>query len=128
MAIEKGPGSLFSVKLSYKHRGAGGSFWIGVGLLKDRREPKDVSYWFGQWYGHGDDGEWQPYTREIAGLYPNALPTEAKGETVHVCKVAATHAPPFANNDGVLKYAWDADVYISKLGGFKIDKPESTYW
>lgn len=128
MAIQKGPNSPFSVRLSYKHRGVGGNFWIGVGLLKDRKEPKDVSYWFGGQYGHGDDGDWLPYTCDISGLYPAALPIEALGETVHVCKVAASHAPPFPNNDGVLKYAWDADVYISELTGFKIDKPESDYW
>jgi hypothetical protein len=129
--IEKGPNSPFWVDLHYRHHGAGGSYWIGVGLREDRTDDlSEVKYWFGGWYGHGDDGDWQPYHPEpIRGPYPADLVAGALDEKVHVCKVAADHEPPFSKDDnGVLDHDWDADIYISRSAEFEVEKPESDYW
>lgn len=126
--IEKGPDSPFWVDLHYKHRGAGGNYWIGVGLCEDSDDTSKVKYWFGGWYGHGDDGDWQPYYERISGLYPADLAAGALDENVHVIKVAADHEPPFAKEGDVLDQDWDHDIYISRGADFKIDKPESDYW
>ena len=109
MAIVKAQGGGFYVKLTFEHRGVGGSYDVGFGLAPHSAVGfHDVAYWWSLPISVSLDNVWTLYTVEFSESIPLDMPSGLKD----VLKWVQTRdGPRDPGGNGFVLADWDEDIF-----------------